>query len=78
MSDNFSQPSRELHSRASAGLRVSLWWSPADGRTWVAVRDARTDSGFILPVSAGARARDVFEHPYAYAASRGLPITHAA
>ena len=61
--------------RTGAGIQVSLWWSPADGRTWVAVRDARTDVGFVLPVLAGERASDVFDHPYAYAARRGVPTT---
>ena len=79
MSDNLARLPRELHSRASAGIQVSLWWSPADGRTWVAVRDVRTDAGFVLPVLTGERACDVFDHPYACAARRGVPITaHAA
>ena len=78
MSDNPSRLPRELHARSSAGIQVSLWWSPADGRTWVAVRDARTDTGFVLPVLAGERARDVFDHPYAYAARRGVPTTARA
>jgi hypothetical protein len=78
MSDNLSCLPRELHARVSAGLQVSLWWSPADGATWVAVRDARTGAGFVLPVLAGERARDVFDHPYAYAARRGVPTTARA
>jgi hypothetical protein len=78
MSDNRSCPPRELHSRTSAGIQVSLWWSPADPRTWVAVRDVRTDAGFVLPVLAGERARDVFDHPYTYAARRGVPTTARA
>ncbi len=79
MSDNRSCLPRELPSRTGAGIQVSLWWSPADGRTWVAVRDARTDAAFALPVLAGERAGDVFHHPYAYAARRGVPTTaHAA
>ena len=78
MSDILSHLPRELHSRSSAGIQVSLWWSPADGRTWVAVRDARTDTEFILPVPAGERPRDVFEHPYAHAARRGIPTTTRA
>jgi hypothetical protein len=63
---------RELHSRADAGVHVSLWWSPTSGRTWVTVLDARTDARFELPVLAGEQARDVFDHPYAYAARRGI------
>jgi hypothetical protein len=78
MSDILSHLPRELHSRTSAGIQVSLWWSPVDGRTWVAVRDVRTHAGFVLPVLAGERARDVFDHPYAYAARRGVPTTARA
>ncbi|HEU4946987.1 MAG TPA: hypothetical protein VFT31_07520 [Kribbella sp.] len=75
MSDNLP---RELHSRTSAGIQVNLWWAPADGRTWVTVLDVRTDAGFVLPVLAGEQARDVFDHPYAYAARRGVPTTARA
>jgi hypothetical protein len=78
MSENLSCLPRELHSRASAGIQVSLWWSPAEGRTWVAVRDVRAGAGFVLPVLAGERARDVFDHPYAYAARHGVPATARA
>jgi hypothetical protein len=75
MSENRSCLARELDSRTGAGIQVSLWWSPVEGRTWVAVRDARTDAGFVLPVLAGERARDVFDHPYACAARRGAATT---
>jgi hypothetical protein len=78
MSDNRSCLPRELHSRTSAGIQVSLWWSPADGRTWVAVRDVRTDAGFVLPVLAGERARDVFDHPYTHTTRSGVPTTARA
>ena len=70
MSENLSHLPRELHSRYSGGLQVSLWWSPADDRTWVTVRDTRTEARFVVPVRAGERARDVFDHPYAYDARR--------
>lgn len=55
MSDNLARLPRELHRRrTSAGIRVSLWWSPVYGRTWVAVRAA----GFVLPVRAGDAPQD--------------------
>jgi hypothetical protein len=73
MSDKESVYPRELHSRTDAGIQVSLWWSPTDGRTWVMVFDVRADGGFVLPVLAGERARDVFDHPYAYAARHRVP-----
>jgi hypothetical protein len=78
MSENPSQLPRELASRASAGIQVSLWWSPADDRTWVTVRNTRTATGFVSPLLAGERARDVFDHPYAHAAGRGLVTTARA
>jgi hypothetical protein len=79
MSDNRSRRPRELHARTSAGIQVSLWWSPAKGRTWVTVRDVRTGAGFVLPVHTGEWARDVSGHPYGYAARHGVPTTaHAA
>jgi polyisoprenoid-binding protein YceI len=42
MSENLSHLPRELHGRTSAGIQVSLWWSPADCRTRVPVRDVRS------------------------------------
>ncbi len=79
MSDNRARLPRELHTRSGAGIQVSLWWSPAGRRTWVTVRDVRTGAGFVLPVHAGEQARDVFDHPYAYAARHGIATTaHAA
>lgn len=79
MSDNRSCPARGLHTRTSAGLQVGPCQSPVDGPTWVAVRDARRNAAVVLPVLAGERARDVFDHPYAHAARRGVPtIARAA
>jgi len=58
----------------------SCWYSaavrpPCPGP---AVRDARTDAGFVLPVLTGERARDVFDHPYPHAARHGVPTTARA
>jgi len=75
MSDNLSHLPRELHSRSSGGIQVSLWWLPTDERTWVAVGDIRSGAGFVVPVRSGERARDVFDHPFAYAARRGISTT---
>ena len=49
---------RELDSRASGGIEVCLWWSPADDRTWVCVDDVRSGAVFVLPVADGNRARE--------------------
>jgi hypothetical protein len=61
----------ELAHRECAGIDVSLFWSP-DGNTFsVVVRDNRTGEEFSLAAGPG-EAMDVFRHPFAYRASRGL------
>lgn len=62
---------RELAHRENDGIAVSLLWCKADGRVSVVVRDTRCEDGFELNVDAAA-ALDAFEHPYAYAALRGV------
>lgn len=58
---------RELDFRESAGLQVTLLWQAVRNRTWVHVRDARTDDAFTFGV-APADASDAFNHPFAYVA----------
>ena len=65
-------PSRELDSRTSGGIHVRLLWHPRDGHVSVAVDDIKTGESFVLLVHDGERPLDVFRHPYAYVASRGL------
>ena len=67
---------RELAYRSSNGIDVFLLRCPADDSLAVVVIDEVADS-FELIVSAG-EALDVFEHPYAYAARRGLTFHDAA
>lgn len=62
---------RELAFRASDGVQVGLFWSTSDNRLIVVVDDARSGDLFELEVSP-AEALDAFEHPYAYAAHRGV------
>jgi hypothetical protein len=64
---------RELDSRVSDGIHVRLLWHPADSHVSVAVHDTKTATSFELAVGEGERARDVFHHPYAYAAGRRAP-----
>ncbi len=64
-----SETARELDSRINDGIHVRLLWHPTDGHVTVAVHDTKTGDAFELPVGAGHRARDVYQHPYAYAAS---------
>ncbi len=62
----------ELANRASDGLEVSLLWSRRTNRVSVAVADTRTGESFELTIRDGENPLDVFHHPYAYAASRGI------
>ena len=62
---------RELDFRSNDGLEVALLWEPAAKRLKVAVRDTKGGDDFELDVSA-TEALDAFNHPYAYAARRGI------
>jgi hypothetical protein len=61
----------ELDYRANDGVEVSLLWHKPTNRLTVFVHDARSDEQFELQV-ASDYALDAFQHPYAYAYSRGL------
>jgi hypothetical protein len=65
---------RELAHRANQGIDVYLVWYPEDDSLAVTVVDEGGES-FELVVDPG-EALDVFEHPYAHAAYRGL-LEHA-
>ena len=67
---------RELASRGTDGLAVSLLWSKATDRIRVTVSDDRFDQKFDLDVP-GAHALAAFNHPFAYAAVRGLGFGRA-
>ena len=60
----------ELATRDAHGLRVRLLWTKALDRLTVAVEEV---SGNAFELAVGqARPLDVFNHPYAYAAARGV------
>jgi hypothetical protein len=61
----------ELAQRENDGIAVTLLWHSESDRLTVTVRDWRTGEAFDLDADAG-NAMDVFQHPYAYAARRGL------
>jgi hypothetical protein len=63
---------RELASRAANGVEVVLFWHQITDKLAVAVSDARSGAYFEL-AAAPHEALDVFNHPYAHAAFRGLP-----
>jgi hypothetical protein len=62
---------RELTSRENDGLEVSLIWSKSANRVKVTVADLESDQEFEFDVP-GADALDAFNHPFAFASTRGL------
>jgi hypothetical protein len=62
---------KELAYRANDGVEVALVWDPRTNALAVTVNDVRTGDDFELAVGS-AEALDAFDHPYAYAASRGV------
>ena len=67
---------RELDHRHSNGIDVTLSWSPAHELV-LRHRPRRGRRSFELVVEAH-EALDVFQHPYAHAAFRGLELVHVA
>ena len=63
---------RVLAERKNAGIQVTLLWTEDTNAVSVLVRDHSTDDQFELSIEPGANALDTFEHPYAYAAWRGV------
>ena len=67
-----SFPRAELTVRERDGIGVTLFWVCGTGVLVVAVADQRDGTSFELVLEPGDRALDVFHHPYAYAAARGI------
>jgi hypothetical protein len=67
----------ELASRESNGLKVALFWDRPTDQLTVCVSDVRSDVYFELDAERH-NALEVFYHPYAYAAQRGIPYEEAA
>ena len=61
-------PIRELTRRTNGGLDVRMLWSEQDGGVLVSVTDRSDGNAFCLSVGPDESPRDVFEHPFAYAA----------
>ena len=72
MNTHLADQLRELDSRTSDGIHVRLLWDQHDDRVTVAVDDAKTGDAFTIDVREDERALEVFHHPYAYAAFRGI------
>ena len=62
----------ELASRETNGITVRLLWSRSTNLVTFAVDDAANDDHFELILDAHDRALDVFHHPFAHAAARGI------
>jgi hypothetical protein len=62
----------ELASRETNGIMVSLLWSRSTNLVTVAVDDATHDDYFELVLGEDDQALDVFHHPFAHAAARGV------
>jgi hypothetical protein len=62
----------ELASRKTNGITVRLLWSRATNVVTVAVHDAANNDYFELILDEYDRAFDVFHHPFAHAAARGI------
>jgi hypothetical protein len=68
----------ELASRENGSLHVVLLWKEQTGLCTVSVDDFSTGDRFELVVEQSARPLDIYYHPYAYAALRGLEYGVAA
>jgi hypothetical protein len=62
----------ELARRSFAGIDVTILWSSATNIVSVAVDDEPAGNHFELVVDDDANVLEVFRHPYAYAAWRGV------
>lgn len=62
----------ELAARESNGVAVRLFWSRSTNLLTVTVSDASNGDYFELVLEEDERPLDVFHHPFAHAAARGL------
>ena len=65
---------RELDHRTADGVEVTLLWHASRDFLSVVVSDTRAGEAFELVLDERDDALDVFHHPYAYAAYRGLEV----
>jgi hypothetical protein len=79
MSNPERQESRVvLASRNNAGIQVLLLWAADTNSVAVAVHDDSTDDEFELLIEPETSPMNVYEHPYAYAARRGIDYRTAS
>jgi hypothetical protein len=72
MATTATPQARELAFREADGLEVALLWHQREGFVSVTVDDSKTGEAFELVLAESDNALDVFHHPFAYAAHRGL------
>jgi hypothetical protein len=71
--DSILHPERkELAHRTADGIEVTLLWTSLSDTLSVTVRDWRVDDAFELVLERTDNPLEVFQHPYAYAAWRGI------
>ena len=71
------EPRRELATRVSGGIEVTLYWSPLDNSTTVEVWDAASDELLVFAVPA-KRALEAFYHPFAQLTASFDELVHVA
>jgi hypothetical protein len=69
---SFDHTPKELASRHNGTTEVALLWSRRTHCAAVAVHDDASGEHFELLIRPEDDPLDLYEHPYAYAASRGL------
>ena len=75
---SFDHTPKELVSRHSGTTEVALMWSRRRHRAAVAVFDEATGDYFELPIGEDDDPLELFDHPFAYAASRLATSSTAA
>ena len=75
---SFDHTPKELASRHSGTTEVALLWSRRRHRAAVAVLDEETGDYFELSIGEHDDPLELFNHPFAYAASRGLAASSTA
>jgi hypothetical protein len=69
---SYDDSPEELAFRHAGTTEVALLWSRRAHRASVAVQDEASGEYFELEVGEHDHPLDLFDHPYAYAAARGL------
>jgi hypothetical protein len=75
---SFDYNAKELVSRHTGTTDVALLWSKRTHRAAVSVVDEATGDSFELPIGECDDPLELFNHPFAYAAARGLATTSTA